>query len=313
MSHRVLQCVELSASYTADLPVLRSATLRIAPAKRLALLGANGSGKSTLLSCLAGSTQPISGQISVDGEVLRYTRRGLRSHRQAVQLVLQDPNDQLFSADVTQDVSFGPANLGLTITEVKERVAEALDLLGLQHLHRVPTHHLSFGEKKRVAIAGAVAMRPCVLLLDEPTAGLDPQGVEEMLEAVARLEQHDTTIVIATHDVAFALEWADTTAVMLDGAVVTGKPTDLLADEALLRAARLKRPWSLRLADALVGAGLLSDGARPRTVEDVTRLLLDRPVADGIAAKSHQDGGPPTAVSVPFPARDSELSHHTCR
>ena len=273
MSHRTLRADNLVAYYSVDTPVLKGASLQIRPARRLALLGANGSGKSTLLSCLAGSTQPKSGTVLVDGEPLRYTRRGLRDHRQAVQLVLQDPNDQLFSADVAQDVSFGPTNLGLPPAEVRERVSEALDLLGLEHLRRKPTHHLSYGEKKRVAIAGALAMQPCVLLLDEPTAGLDPQGVDEMVEAVISLERHDTTIVIATHDVAFALEWADDAAVMCDGAVITGDPRNLLGNEALLSSARLKQPWSLRLANALAERGMVPANSRPRTVEEMTRLL----------------------------------------
>ncbi|MGA9870658.1 MAG: ATP-binding cassette domain-containing protein [Rhodococcus sp. (in: high G+C Gram-positive bacteria)] len=275
MSHRILRGDGVVAGYDPEIPVLRDASLQIEPARRLALLGANGSGKSTLLSCLAGSTRPDLGQVFVDGEPLRYSRGGLRAHRQAVQLVLQDPNDQLFSADVAQDVSFGPSNLGLSPTEVKERVAEALDLLGLEHLRRKPTHHLSYGEKKRVAIAGAIAMRPCVLLLDEPTAGLDPQGVDEMVEAVSRLEQHDTTIVLATHDVAFALEWADDAAVMCDGAVVKGDPRDLLGSKALLSAARLKLPWTLRLAESLAAEGLMPPSSLPRTVEEVTQLLCD--------------------------------------
>lgn len=273
MSHRTLRADNLVAFYSVDTPVLLGASLQIHPARRLALLGANGSGKSTLLSCLAGSVQPKSGTVLMDGEPLRYTRGGLRSHRQAVQLVLQDPNDQLFSADVAQDVSFGPANLGLSPAEVRERVSEALYLLGLEHLRRKPTHHLSYGEKKRVAIAGAIAMRPCVLLLDEPTAGLDPHGIDEMVKAVTRLEQHDTTIVIATHDVAFALEWADDAAVICDGVVIGGDPRDLFANQTLLSAARLRRPWSLRLADALAERGIVPTNSRPRTVEEMARLL----------------------------------------
>lgn len=273
MSHHCLAADQIGAAYAAGVPVLQSADLRIEPARRLALLGANGSGKSTLLSCLAGSTQPNVGRVLVDDVPLRHNRSGLRAHRQVVQLVLQDPDDQLFSADVAQDVSFGPSNLGLAESEVRERVSEALYVLGLEHLRRKPTHHLSYGEKKRVAIAGAFAMRPCVLLLDEPTAGLDPQGVDEMLAAVASLEQEDTTIVIATHDLAFALEWADDAAVMRDGRVVTGDPRDLLADPDLMAAARLRQPWSLRLAEELAAAGILPAGSRPRTVQEMAVLL----------------------------------------
>lgn len=285
MSHRLLQAVALDSRYPPGPLVLRQASLDVHPGRRLALLGANGSGKSTLLSCLAGSTRPQRGEVRLDDTPLDYARAGLRRHRQEVQLVLQDPNDQLFSADVAQDVSFGPTNMGLTKIEVRERVAEALQLLGLEHLRRTPTHRLSFGEKKRAAIAGATAMRPCVLLLDEPTAGLDPEGVEEMVRAVDRLEQMNTTIVIATHDLAFALEWADDVAVMRDGAVLTGDPREMLSDRQLLADARLRRPWSLRLADQLVRDGLLPPGSRPRTVEETARLLREN-ASGGTAAGS---------------------------
>lgn len=255
--------------------MLRGASLNVLPGRRLVLLGANGSGKSTLLSCLAGSFPPQAGEVRLDDVPLQYTRRALRHHRQEVQLVLQDPDDQLFSADVSQDVSFGPANLGLPQSQVRDRVNEALGLLNLDHLRRTPTHRLSFGEKKRVALAGAIAMRPCVLLLDEPTAGLDPWGVEEMVTAMRRLEQAQTTIVVATHDIAFALEWADDAAIMREGTVVTGEATTMLADESLLHAARLRCPWPLRLAAELSHDGLLPAGSRPRTVEAVVDLVRE--------------------------------------
>lgn len=224
MSHRSLSAQSLTFQYLGGPAVLDGATLDVRAGRRLALLGANGSGKSTLLSCLSGNLEPSAGHVLLDGHRMKYTRTGLREHRQEVQLVLQDPDDQLFSADVSQDVSFGPMNLGLPPAKVRERVEEALALLSITHLRRKPTHQLSFGEKKRVAVAGAIAMRPCILLLDEPTAGLDPLGVEEMLAALSRLEQHDTTVAVSTHDVAFALQWADDLAIMTDGTVHSGPP-----------------------------------------------------------------------------------------
>lgn len=275
MSHRSLTAQSLGFHYLGGPAVLDGATLEVRPGRRLALLGANGSGKSTLLSCLAGNLEPSSGHVLLDGQPLRYTRSGLREHRQEVQLVLQDPDDQLFSADVAQDISFGPMNLGLPIAQVRDRVEEALDLLSITHLRRKPTHQLSFGEKKRVAVAGAIAMRPCVLLLDEPTAGLDPFGVEEMLAALHRLEQHDTTVVVSTHDVAFALEWAAEMAIIKDGAVVSGAPRELLADEMVLTAARLRRPWSLALAALLAQEDLIDRQANPRDVNEVVSGIRD--------------------------------------
>jgi cobalt/nickel transport system ATP-binding protein len=277
MSHRTLSAQGLVVGYERGRPVLDGAALTVPGGRRVALLGANGSGKTTLLRCLSGALKPTVGAVTVDGVPLEHSRRGLRAHRQEVQLVLQDPDDQLFSASVAQDVSFGPLNLGLAEEEVRERVAEALALLAVDSLAGRPTHQLSYGERKRVAIAGAVAMRPCVLLLDEPTAGLDPSAVAEALAALARLQQHDSTVVMSTHDVDLALRWADEVAVVVDRAVVQGTPEDVLGDDALLARARLGRPWALTLGARLRELGLLPRGILPRDAAALLAALPDRP------------------------------------
>jgi cobalt/nickel transport system ATP-binding protein len=277
MSHRTLTAERLVVGYERGRPVLDGASLTIPAGRRLAVLGANGSGKTTLLRCLSGALRPYSGAVTVDDVPLEHSRRGLRAHRQEVQLVLQDPDDQLFSASVAQDVSFGPLNLGLDEDAVRERVAEALQLLAVDHLAGRPTHQLSFGERKRVAIAGAVAMRPCVLLLDEPTAGLDPSAVAEALAALTRLQQHDATVVMSTHDVDLALRWADEVAVVVDRAVVQGRPEDVLGDDDLLARARLGRPWALTVGARLRDLGLLPDAALPRDVDGLLAALPQQP------------------------------------
>ena len=264
-----------------DRPVLKGASLTIPRGRRVALLGANGSGKTTLLRALSGAHPPESGRVLVDGEVVRHTRTGLREHRQRVQLVTQDPDDQLFSADVTQDISFGPMNLGLTEPEVRERVAEAIELLAIEHLADRPVHRLSHGEAKRVALAGAVAMRPAVVLLDEPTAGLDPAGVAEMLMAMARLEAWGSTVCLSTHEVDHALAWADEAAIVVDGVVRQGPAVEVLADAELLAAARLTMPWPLALVGRLVAAGLLPEGTIARTLDDVGAVLSDQRPTEG--------------------------------
>jgi cobalt/nickel transport system ATP-binding protein len=279
MSHRTLTAEGLVVGYERGRPVLDGATLTVPAGRRLALLGANGSGKTTLLRCLSGALKPTAGAVTVDGVPVEHTRRGLRAHRQEVQLVLQDPDDQLFSASVAQDVSFGPLNLGLPEDDVRARVAESLSLLAVGSLAGRPTHQLSFGERKRVAIAGAVAMRPCVLLLDEPTAGLDPSAVAETLAALARLQEHDSTVIMSTHDVDLALRWADEVAVVVDRIVVQGAPQDVLGDDALLARARLERPWTLTVGARLRDLGLLSGPALPR---DVAGLLAALPERGGV-------------------------------
>jgi cobalt/nickel transport system ATP-binding protein len=277
MSHRTLIAEGLVVGYQRDRPVLDGASLTVPAGRRLALLGANGSGKTTLLRCLSGALKPLAGVVTVDGAPLEHSRRGLRAHRQEVQLVLQDPDDQLFSASVAQDVSFGPLNLGLSEETVRRWVGEALDLLAVDHLAGRPTHQLSFGERKRVAIAGAVAMRPCVLLLDEPTAGLDPSAVADTLAALTRLQEHDSTVVMSTHDVDIALRWADEAAVVVNRTVVQGPPGDLLGDDALLARARLERPWALTVGARLRALGLLPEGTLPRDVAGLLAALPERP------------------------------------
>jgi cobalt/nickel transport system ATP-binding protein len=278
--------------YPGGRPVLDGADLSVAAGGRLALLGANGCGKTTVLRCLSGALRPAAGTVTVDGGPVDYSRAGLRRHRRAVQLVTQDPDDQLFSATVGQDVAFGPVNLGLAAREVADRVDEALGLLSVEHLRDRPTHLLSFGERKRVAIAGAVAMRPAVLALDEPTSGLDPAAVEETLAALRRLLAVGTTVVLSTHDVDLALRWADQIAVVVDGAIRQGAPGVLLRDTALLAAARLRPPWLVRVSERLGALGLLAERELelelPRTVDELIDLL---PGA-GAGADADADTGP---------------------
>lgn len=264
MSHRELSADGVSIAF-GDRDVLRGADLTVPRGQRMALLGANGSGKTTLLRTLSGAVRPDSGTVRIDGNALAHNRKGLRIHRQVVQLVAQNPDDQLFAADVFRDVSFGPLNLGLAEDEVRGRVEHALAVLAIADLADRPIHELSFGQRKRVAVAGALAMQPCVMLLDEPTAGLDPQGVDEMVAALESLIVDHTTVVIATHDVDFSLWWADSVAVLVDGRVHHGDPVDVLSDPELIQRARLRRPLISQVAAEL---GLDVSGVR-----DVEQLV----------------------------------------
>lgn len=276
MSHRSLQGQNLAYNYGRDVEPLKDVTVDLAPGRRTALLGANGSGKTTLLRILAGSLAPARGVVKVDGVPLRSDHRALRSHRQTVQLVLQNPDDQLFSADVRHDVAFGPANLGLTRAEILERVEEALTLLALQPLAQRPTHELSYGERKRVTIAGAMAMKPCLLLLDEPTAGLDPAGVQEMFDALERLEQSGTTVVLSTHDTSLAFEWADSVSILESGHAHQGPPDVIFCNESLLQRARLRAPWPVVLLQELHMRGIAVDRTdAPRNTAGFARLIDD--------------------------------------
>ena len=282
----VLAAREVCFSYEPDRPVLDGADLELHAGRRVAVLGPNGGGKTTLFRLLAGSLAPSAGQVLLDGAPVVRNRRGLTALRTQVQLVLQDPDDQLFSASVGQDVSFGPVNLGLDADAVRARVDGALRALGIEALAERPTHQLSFGQKKRVAIAGAVAMAPRLLVLDEPTAGLDPAGVEELLVTLAGLHASGTTPVLSTHDVDLAQRWADEVAVVVHGRVVTGDAPEILGDATLLRAARLGPAWAPAVHRLLADAG--SD-ARPRTAAEL-HALVDAPVVHATGPGSGSPG-----------------------
>jgi cobalt/nickel transport system ATP-binding protein len=270
----VLQARGLHFGYERGRPVLTGADLELHAGRRVAVLGPNGGGKTTLFRLLAGALTPDAGEVLLDGVPVRRTRAGRTALRTQVQLVLQDPDDQLFAATVAQDVSFGPVNMGLDEAEVRARVDAALAALGLTDVADRPPHLLSFGQKKRVAIAGAVAMAPRLLVLDEPTAGLDPAGVEALLATLAALEAGGTTPVLSTHDVDLAHRWADEVAVVADGRVRTGPADEVLGDAELLREARLGPAWAPAVHRLLRATGC---DARPRTAAELHALLEEQP------------------------------------
>jgi cobalt/nickel transport system ATP-binding protein len=269
----VLEAKGLRFGYEPGRPVLTGADLALHAGRRTAVLGPNGGGKTTLFRLLAGALVPDAGEVLLDGDPVRRTRRGRTALRTQVQVVLQDPDDQLFAATVAQDVSFGPVNLGLDDREVCARVDGALAALDLTGVADRPPHLLSFGQKKRVAIAGAVAMAPRLLVLDEPTAGLDPAGVEALLAILAALEAEGTTPVLSTHDVDLAHRWADDVAVVVDGRVRSGPADAVLGDPDLLRAARLGPAWAPAVHRLLRAAG---SEDRPHSAAELHALLDGR-------------------------------------
>lgn len=222
--------------------VLDGLDVSVTVGSRLGIVGANGSGKTTLFRVLAGALKPSSGSVLVDGTALDYSRKGRTAHREKVQLVLQEPDAHLISTSVESDVCFGPMNLGLPQDEVQARAQSAMEQLGIADLaHRVP-HQLSFGQKKLVALAGALAMQPRYILLDEPTAGLDYYAADLLTQALSRIE--NVGIIFTTHEIDFAYEFADEIRILHKG---TLHPWGL----ELLPAAHLRLPWAPVVSDAL--------------------------------------------------------------
>ena len=244
MSTPVLDVRGLAYSWPDGQPALRGVDLHVHPGERVALLGPNGAGKTTLVLHLNGILTPSAGTVHVSG--LPVERRTLRDVRRRVGIVFQDPDDQLFMPTVREDVAFGPANLGLRGAALDQRVAEALDAVGMGAFPDRLPHHLSFGQRRRIAVATVLAMRPEILVLDEPTSNLDPAARRELAEVVAGL---DVTVLMVTHDLPYALQLCERSAILSGGVVVADGPTrDILADTALLAAHRLELPFGFALS-----------------------------------------------------------------
>lgn len=229
MSAALLCLQNVTFTYPGTVTALKNLSVTFSRGQRTAVMGRNGSGKTSLFALLNGLQRPQSGEILFAGMPLRYDRGALLQLRQTVGMVFQDPEHQLFSASLYEDVSFGPMNLGLPEAEVRRRVASALELLNLTELLERPVHDLSFGQKKRACIAGILAMQPEVIVLDEPFAGLDAVMTQDLIATFNDLGRHGTTLIIATHDVDFAREWADEIIVLRTGELLQqGKTREVL-------------------------------------------------------------------------------------
>lgn len=242
MTHHRIDLDSVVFSYPDGTCALDGVTLSMSHGESVALVGANGAGKSTLLLHLVGVLRATSGSVSV-GDV-PVSRGTLSDIRKNVGMVFQDPDDQLFMPTVAQDVGFGPMNLGLEPEKIDQRVTDALARVGATDLAQRPPYRLSGGEKRAVAIATVLAMCPSVLVLDEPSSGLDPRARRRLIELLATFEH---TKLIATHDLDLALDLCERTVVMKDGRVHADGPTlEMLTDDALLDECGLERPLSTR-------------------------------------------------------------------
>ncbi len=221
--------------------------LQVGLHERAVILGANGAGKSTLLSVISGVLEPTKGSIQIlHQELTPKTKRKIRA---SVGLVFQEPDNQLFMPSIWEDVAFGPLNMGLSEEEVRHRVDEALEIVGIASLRDKPPHHLSVGEKKRAAIATVLAMRPKILILDEPTAHLDPKSRADFIKFLTKLhKQGDLTLITATHDVDSVPLLADRAYVLNKGRITArGTVASVFSDTKTLAKARLSPPTVARL------------------------------------------------------------------
>jgi cobalt transport protein ATP-binding subunit len=264
----------LSFSYDGSTQVLREINLELRDGEFLALLGANGCGKTTLLKHLNGLLKPSSGKVFLDDKELSLFKD--REIFWRVGMVFQDPNDQLFSASVGQDVAFGAVNLGLKSDEVARRTTEALKLVGASELSDKAIHTLSFGQKRRVAIAGVLAMEPETILLDEPTSGLDPKGASLIMRLLRKLNrERGITMIMSTHDVELVPLYSDRVAIMNKGQIIDeGPPGKVFANTGRIRDIQLRLPRIGHLIEILQKRDGMHFQNIPLTIGEARRELL---------------------------------------
>ncbi len=242
MSHHTISVVDLGFAYPDGTRALDAVSFEVGHGEAIAVVGANGAGKSTLLMHLNGLLTPAEGAVDIGGTPV--TKGTLADIRRTVGMVFQDPDDQLFMPTVAEDVGFGPLNLGLPPEDVARRVDEALARVDATRLRDRPPYHLSGGEKRAVAIATVLAMEPAILVMDEPSAGLDPRARRRVISLLRSFEH---TRILATHDLDLAADLCERTIVMAGGQIVADGPTrEILTNDELLAASGLERPLGMQ-------------------------------------------------------------------
>ncbi len=272
-AEEIIRTEHLTYEYQAGCPVLQDLSVSIHKGEKIAVMGSNGAGKSTFFLHLNGVLQAGKGKIFYGGaEIRRKDLNGLRKH---VGFVFQDADNQMIASSVQAEVAFGPMNLKLPKEEVKKRVSEALEYMDLQGYRERPPHYLSGGEKKRVSIADIIAMKPEVILFDEPTAALDPLGGELLEDVLERLSKEGKTLLVSTHDVDFAYRWAERALIFHQGKLAAdGGTLEIFQQEQVLRETHLKKPEMLTVYEALLQKGRIRKGSYPRRAGELPGALI---------------------------------------
>ncbi|MDT3699439.1 MAG: ATP-binding cassette domain-containing protein [Thermincola sp.] len=270
----VLEAENVQFSYSDGTTALKDINLKIPQGHFCTLLGPNGVGKTTFFKVLINLLKPTRGEVRLDGQpVSRYSKEELYRR---IGFVFQDPNDQLFAPTVGEDVAFGPTNLKFPPPEIAARVQRALEFVGMSHLINKPIHYLSYGQKKRVSIAGVLAMRPEIIILDEPTAGLDPMGVTEIMSLLVRLNKEEgITILMATHDVDLVPIYANHIFILFEGKIVlAGSPQEVFSQKQIIRNAQLRLPRVAHLGEILIKKDNLTVDNLPLTIGEARKMVV---------------------------------------
>ncbi len=276
MPHTLLKADDICYTYDGDhTPALDHLSLEIKSGRKIACMGSNGSGKSTFFLCCNGIRRPDHGTLSYKGKPLDYSRKGLLDLRRKIGIVFQEPDHQIFCADVQQDISFGVLNLGYTETEARKKAAQVMENLGITPFAHKPTHALSGGQKKQVAIAGILAMEPELIILDEPAASLDPLHTEIVHRLIDQMADAGTAVMLSTHDVEYAYAWADDIFLFHNGRILAqGTPEEIFTQKPLLQTVNLNPPAVLSLFQRLTEEQVLPAGLPlPKTMDELIGYL----------------------------------------
>lgn len=273
----IIETRNLCYSYDDEKNALNNVSISFKKGKITSVLGSNGAGKSTLFLNLNGILVPKSGEVWYNGEKVIYKKSYIRQLRRNVGIVFQDPDDQLFSASVYEDISFGAMNMRLPADEVEYRVNKAMECVGIADLKDKPTHALSFGQKKRAAIAGILVMKPEVIILDEPTAGLDPMGVSYLMRLLEDIcKNNGATIILSTHDIDVVPIYSDYIYVIDNGEILThGSPEEIFSKPELLREHNLRLPRISHLLEILNKCDGLDVDFSKSTISAARKELMD--------------------------------------
>lgn len=260
---KAIEITNLSYSYADGEQALASLQLSIPMGKRTAILGANGSGKTTLIHHLNGIFLAQQGQVRICGQLVQ--KKNLLDIRKKVGLLFDNPDSQLFSTTVYHDIAFGPRNLGLEEERVNSRVEQAMQAVAIAHLQEKAPYNLSWGQKKRVAIAGILAMQPEIIIFDEPFSGLDPASLQQFMRILEQLYTEGRTLIMSTHDVDIAYAWADEVVILKEGQLLAQGEARLLRERQLMEEASLEVPL---LAEIFQGMEHI-----PRTREAAQQMI----------------------------------------
>ena len=272
----ILKAENLYYSYDDDNShSLNGLSLEIKKGQKIAVMGANGSGKSTFFLCCTGILKPQKGQLFFKGKPYAYDKKSLLDLRSKVGIVFQDPDNQLFSASVYQEISFGILNLGVAPEEAKKEVEKVIDYLEITPFRHKPTHALSGGQKKQVSIADILVMHPDIIILDEPAAALDPKHTQMVNHIVDQMTEAGITVLMATHDVDYAYEWADEVILFHEGKVLLhGSPAQVFSNKRVLAQTNLEPPAVLELFESLCRKGILKASLEiPRNLKTLEQYI----------------------------------------